>query len=965
MASAGSDGDEVVLVLIDPSAFEDELVAREDLASISTLDIDSWNLDLILLSPAIKILAARSRLVEQSTYFRSLFCGNFSESGLTQVSIQWNFEGFLTFLQFIHGSQLYITSNDFLQILETSLYFGVETLLVECESWFHKMTYARGLQIPLNLVIEVWNFGLEHGVGFVPELCKGYLARNFAWITSWSSFPDIPYDLLHSCIEHPLLTLDSERQLCETLVNWISTNRTSWKGSSSNYHFDILKKVKICLLPLEFIAGLGKDLSQLGVEGIGTFLDQLKDCSSSILRAVEGDELDDLRIRVTEYTEKIVLSGCIHITTASILLALFPSDLEMTSKKRIMHAFTEADSGRMNNNVRLEKPIRLFTFSSVREVDISKCPKLHIVATIKCLALAFPSLSILRASHCSQFKMEDLYFLIQNIPKLTEADISVDVSPLLPAKVYIVSTNIEEYRVSNTSSYAMLGDKSLFSVARPTLENPIMSNISKLTLEGRRDITDTDLLKISALCGSLSYLNIKGCTVVTDMGISTLVSKCLKIQSLFLSYTSFGRNSIEVLCSDCLLIQKFTEVDDHKYSKTIAYRLHQLHIDGCKGVDRDSLSQLMRCSYMLKGLILRETAINDDALYNFSGSFLESLDVSETVVSLEALSLVIRRNPDIRCLKATGCTNLNQCVGENLVLTSYNDIRDHFFEVTRHCILEEIAFGWGFSSLSVEEPLHLNCLRGITIGLGASPGHHMLNALPKICPMLQSVILIFQVISDSILRSFGESLKNLRVLHLCCCLGDLTSFHFTSGMHLLRILRLERVTPWMTNEDLSVLTQNCPLVLEFSLTGCKLLDSASQKIIADGWPGLTFIHLEECGQITSSGVSSLFNCKAIEDLLLRHNGKGIGRKFIHDATSSLPLLRKLALDLCDACEGGFDSPLHAERCFLSAVMISRCKSQKCAFESLAVGSCRSVHKDTIVLEWNCKDARTSVVKERI
>ncbi|KAG6479976.1 hypothetical protein ZIOFF_063453 [Zingiber officinale] len=71
------------------------------------------------------------------------------------------------------------------------------------------------------------------------------------------------------------------------------------------------------------------------------------------------------------------------------------------------------------------------------------------------------------------------------------------------------------------------------------------------------------------------------------------------------------------------------------------------------------------------------------------------------------------------------------------------------------------------------------------------------------------------------------------------------------------------------------------------------------------------------------------------------------------------------LDLCDACEGGFDSPLHAERCFLSAVMISRCKSQKCAFESLAVGSCRSVHKDTIVLEWNCKDARTSVVKERI
>lgn len=29
--------------------------------------------------------------------------------------------------------------------------------------------------------------------------------------------------------------------------------------------------------------------------------------------------------------------------------------------------------------------------------------------------------------------------------------------------------------------------------------------------------------------------------------------------------------------------------------------------------------------------------------------------------------------------------------------------------------------------------------------------------------------------------------------------------------------------------------------------------------------------MQECGQITSCGVSSLFKCKAIEDLLLRHN----------------------------------------------------------------------------------------------
>lgn len=36
----------------------------------------------------------------------------------------------------------------------------------------------------------------------------------------------------------------------------------------------------------------------------------------------------------------------------------------------------------------------------------------------------------------------------------------------------------------------------------------------------------------------------------------------------------------------------------------------------------------------------------------------------------------------------------------------------------------------------------------------------------------------------------------------------------------IRKLKLERVTPWMTNDDLALLTQNCANVTEFSLVGC-------------------------------------------------------------------------------------------------------------------------------------------------
>uniref|UniRef100_A0A2P2LXB3 Uncharacterized protein n=1 Tax=Rhizophora mucronata TaxID=61149 RepID=A0A2P2LXB3_RHIMU len=37
-------------------------------------------------------------------------------------------------------------------------------------------------------------------------------------------------------------------------------------------------------------------------------------------------------------------------------------------------------------------------------------------------------------------------------------------------------------------------------------------------------------------------------------------------------------------------------------------------------------------------------------------------------------------------------------------------------------------------------------------------------------------------------------------------------------------------------------------------------------------------------------------------------GHGIHGSFVVDAALKLPMLRRLSLDLCDACEGDFDIP---------------------------------------------------------
>ncbi|ESR43505.1 hypothetical protein CICLE_v10013912mg [Citrus x clementina] len=148
----------------------------------------------------------------------------------------------------------------------------------------------------------------------------------------------------------------------------------------------------------------------------------------------------------------------------------------------------------------------------------------------------------------------------------------------------------------------------------------------------------------------------------------------------------------------------------------------------------------------------------------------------------------------------------------------------------------------------------------------------------------------------------------------------------------------------MTNNDLVILTQNCSELVELSLVGCTLLSSDSQLIISQGWPGLISLHLEECGDITAYGVTSLFNCIALEDLLLRHNGPGIPRNFILDAASK-----------------------YADRYSLSTVKITKCKSKNrnlCHNLSEARRQ-SSVHKESLVLVWNSKNLIRTVVKERL
>uniref|UniRef100_A0A0D9VAS6 BACK domain-containing protein n=2 Tax=Leersia perrieri TaxID=77586 RepID=A0A0D9VAS6_9ORYZ len=895
-------------------------------------------------------------LIESSSYFRALLGGSFSESGRTHVQISCNLEAAVQVLLYLFepSGSFSITHHSFLPLMEGGLFLAVEDLLTECERWFCTMSsQSSSLLIPLDFIIEICQFAQEQGIAYIQDICPGYLAQNF--VIASGSFVKMPYDLLYSTIECPHLTVDSEKQLCKAILCWISENLRCCKKlvpSSVDGQLCLLNKVRICLLPLEFAAGTKRNWTEFGSKVESRILNLLKDGVQTVLDATADDDMESYRIRITEYSKKIVLSGCPQITTELLYMSVLPTNLDASFKKRIGSPGAQVDYQNIILYNEVKKDVKTLSFGNVRMVDLSKCPNVHFSTAIDWLKQAFPELRIFRASFCLLFQFEHLLYMLLECPWINEIDLTIDTSIIAPKHLVMSSRFEVRATIKPKLTRYYLQDPSF-----DTTINSDFSNISKLVLEGRNDITDVDLLKISILKNSLCYINIKSCTLLTDVGISKLLLKCTKIHSMVLSYTSFGNQSIHTLCTP----NPLDSMDE--CSHVMAFRMQELHLDGCKGIGYAAMSQLMSKVNMTNYLSLRETPLNDEALCNYVGSTLEYLDISETVVSMVSLAPVIQRNYNLRCLKAAGCRNLLFEHGEDL--TSRNMYGDFLQEITSACCLEDVEMGWAFCPIRVTTLIpSFSKVRNMAIGLGTTLPENILCALPEICPFLESLVLRFQMISDKVVTNLLESSTKLRVLCLHSCLGSLTSLSFQMKAPALRILRLEWITPWMTNSDLAVLIQNYNLV-ELSLTGCKLLDSSSQELISSGWPNLTCLHLEECGHITLDGVSSILNCKALEDLLLRHTGKGIGRTIITDAITELPLLRKLALDLCDASEEGYDSPNNPEGKMIRTIRMSRCKSVRSCFDLQREGSSKPVHKETIVLEWSSRQLRTTIVKERL
>lgn len=130
--------------------------------------------------------------------------------------------------------------------------------------------------------------------------------------------------------------------------------------------------------------------------------------------------------------------------------------------------------------------LQTLSFEAVLEVDISKCRKLHFEGAIECFYKSFPSLRVLRAAYLLNIRTTNFLQLMQKCPQVCEIDLTVDITPLIPALVSVVSSGpVMKSLISEGASsvkYKAVDALSFYE------SKPPLSNITNLTLEGRTDV---------------------------------------------------------------------------------------------------------------------------------------------------------------------------------------------------------------------------------------------------------------------------------------------------------------------------------------------------------------------------------------------------------------------------------------------------------------------------------------------
>ncbi|CAO2839239.1 unnamed protein product [Amaranthus hypochondriacus] len=442
-------------------------------------------------------------------------------------------------------------------------------------------------------------------------------------------------------------------------------------------------------------------------------------------------------------------------------------------------------------------PSILNRYPQISTVDLTLCPRitdcsLSIIASTYANTLHFVDLS-----RSKFFSGDGLAVLVANCVNLKGLDLSN-------------SMNLRD------SAVAAIGEA---------------KNLENLWLGRCKFVTDIGIGCIAVGCPKLKLINLKWCLGIGDLGIELVAVKCKELRSLDLSYLP-----ITSKCLRAILKLQYLE---------------ELFLEGCFGIDDDSLAALKQGSKSLKTLDMSSCEnVSDTGLSSLTSGTgcLQQLTLAYgSPVTLD-LARSLQRLSKLQSIKLDGC--LVTCSGLQAIGNHCASLRE--LSVSKCSgVTDE-----GMSSLVKKQKelrkLDITCCRQLTCVSIAHIAYSCTSLtslkmesctlvpreafvlLGRKCHLLEELDFTDSEMDDEGLKSISKC-SRLSVLKLGICLN-------------------------ITDEGLRHIGNRCSKLVELDLYRSMEITDLGITAIALGCPGLEKINMSYCKAVTDASLISMSKC---------------------------------------------------------------------------------------------------------
>lgn len=448
-------------------------------------------------------------------------------------------------------------------------------------------------------------------------------------------------------------------------------------------------------------------------------------------------------------------------------------------------------------------PRILKRYPNTSDLDLTFCPRVTDYALSVVGCLSGPTLRSVDLSRSFSFTAAGLLRLAVKCVSLVEIDLS----------------NATEMRDAGAAAVAEA------------------KSLERLKMERCKKVTDMGIGCIAVGCRKLKNVSLKWCVGVGDLGVALLSLKCKDIRSLDLSYLPITGKCLH----DVLKLQ----------------HLEQLLIQGCFGVDDDSLNSLTHHCNSLKNLDASSCQnLTQRGLTSLlSGApCLERLDLSHSpsVISLDFASSLNKVSALLQSIRLDGCSVT--CDGLKAIGTLCTSLREVSLS---KCVT---VTDEGLSSLVMKlkglTKLDITCCRKLT---GVS-----ITQLANSCPLLVSLKMeSCSLVSREAFWLIGHKCRLLEELDFTDNEIDDQGLKSISTCLSLSSLKLG-ICLNITDRGLSYIGMGCSNLRELDLYRSVGITDIGFSSIAQGCCHLETINISYCKDITDKSLLSLSKCSLLQ-----------------------------------------------------------------------------------------------------